>query len=548
LPFLFQDFTVVKPIVVTELGLIDLGTPGFSGSPSVFVIDRETRATVAGPFKAQWGVQRRNSSSNPFVFFPLSPPVRLERHRTFSLLAADFSADLIDEWPVHDSSAQALVITGNSWYNLSETNRLGSVARWTGSTMVYSVVAGVPTPTSALKKTFLSCEEVACEGLPSGVYSLDGVDRFCDNDAAGGGWTRIFSAADFDCASAGWTTGRNEFLLVNASDPYGCRPGAARNGLPPFKVQSPFAFTEVLGRNLQLFAVGFHDAITGSERDDKGPNVLNLDGVVVSFGGSPNDVLPPVAHVFAVGCETRPCPCQVGFVATKSSNRTLGIIGDKWSCSRNVNHQQTWTYATWKWVELFKDDGCSPRAAQTFADMRRFQTVAPSPQTVLHIAINKDEHEDDEDLKLADLELLVRRQAGFSKAACPAASTAGQPSTSSALSSTQTQTAPATSTPAAATDTSAQSDQSVTIIALAVVAGLALLLALVLAVCLIAAKRQGKQPQQPAVSEMVTAREDPSLRAFGTASSGSDHYTSIPRHNYSSLAVHQRPLYDNGNI
>jgi hypothetical protein len=318
-----------------------------------------------------------------------------------------------------------------------------------------------------------------------------------------------------------------------------------------------------MGRNLTLFAVGFHDAITGDYRDDKGPYVLNLDGVVVSFGGSPNDVLPPVAHVFAVGSGMeRPCPCQVGFVATKSSNRTLGIIGDKWSCSRNVNHQQTWTYATWKWVELFKDDGCSPRAAQTFADMRRFQTVAPSPQSFLQIAINKDEHEDDEDLKLADLELLVRRQAGFSKAACPAASTAGQPSTSSALSSTQTQTAPATSTPAAATDTSAQSDQSVTIIALAVVAGLALLLALVLAVCLIAAKRRDKPPQQqqqqlslPTASEMVTAREETSLRTFGTASSGSsanDNYMSIPtmptpNNNtaYVNLVV---PPYGSGNL
>lgn len=528
--------------MITELGLIDLGSPGFSGLPSVFVIDRETRATVAGPFKAQRNLQRRNMS-NPFVFFPVSPPVRLDRHRTFSLLASDFAADLIDEWPV-PNNAEALVVTGNSWYNLSETNRFGSVARWTGSTMIYSVATTVPAATSALQKTFLSCEEVACEGLPSGVYSLDGVDRFCDNDAAGGGWTRIFSAADFDCEKAGWTTGRNEYMLVNASDPYGCRPGGARNGLPAFKVPSPFGFTEVLGRNLKLYAVGFHDAITGDTRDEKGPGVLNLDGVVVSFGGSPTDVLPPVAHVFAVGCDVRPCPCQAGFEATRSSNRTLGIIGDKWSCSTNVNHQQTWTYTTWKWVELFKDDGCSPRAAQTFADLRRFQTVAPSPQSFLQISIAKDEYEGDEDLKLADLELLVRRQAGFSKAACPAAST-------STLSSTSTQTVTATPTPAVATDTNTQSDQSVTIIALAVVAGLALLLALVLAVCLVAAKRQGKQPQQPAVSEMVTARDEAPVGVFGTASSGSDNYTSIPtvrNTTYASLAVSQRPLYDNGNL
>jgi hypothetical protein len=281
-----------------------------------------------------------------------------------------------------------------------------------GVTFRFTVIPNAPPPLTVATE-FADCEAVACAGLPTGDYSVGGKRTFCDNDEAGGGWTRIWRLNDSSCEANGWTSSRN--IHANGTDPVGCRSGSTI--CQTIRLPNN-AFAEVMGKNWKVWAFGSLDSFATG------------DGVFLSaetqrlwtFSLSHNIAVPQFR-----------CPCNLTF-----SSKDDGIIqrinetGGDYVCDAAVRSDS--------FVQVFQGTGphlCSPRGAGRLF----FQKVLTEEQRRLPllVMICKNQVDADEDIKVGALDLFARKTPGFEKTIhCPTTTVPPATTTTAAKSATST--------------------------------------------------------------------------------------------------------------
>jgi hypothetical protein len=365
-----------------------------STSKNVAIFDRATdTALVRVGFSAG---QRTNQ--NDFVSRPVSvvlPP------GVYSILAnwtagADLCARGLpgtDETVVRTTAAVTGLVTSAT--RQGET-RFTSPTDLLGVTFAFSVIANQAPPPLAVATEFVDCEAVACAGLPTGEYSVGGKRTFCDNDEAGGGWTRIWRVNDSSCEEHGWTSERNGF--VNGTDPVGCRRGSA--SCTQSKDITSTNHAEVMGKNWEIWAYKSPDSFA------------NGDGVFVIAG---TERLWTFSVSSPVALPQFRCPCDSRFSTNETAIlRRINDTGEDYICDAVTD-------AFYTFSPVFRAGPilCSP----TGGPVRRFfQKVLTEQQkqSPLRVAICKDQGDNDEDVKLAALDLFVRDTPGFDRALhCP---------------------------------------------------------------------------------------------------------------------------------
>jgi hypothetical protein len=291
-----------------------------------------------------------------------------------------------------------------------------------GVTFRFTIIPNEPPPL-AIATDFADCEAVACAGLPTGEYSVGGGKRtFCDNDEAGGGWTRIWRLNDSSCEDHGWSSGRN--VRANGIDPFGCNGGFGCRQSKNITTTNNWG--EVMGKNWEMWAHGTPDSFRGD------------DGVFVT-------VDTQRLWTFSVGlwgagfpAFTR-CPCDPLF----STNISIVIArinetGDSYICDAAAR--------TDVFSPVFQANGsnlCSPRGK----DRRSFLKVLTDVQRKLPLRVHicLDSGAADEDIKLSALDLFARQTPRFNRTRdCPArttsiataAATATPPSTTTGMPTT----------------------------------------------------------------------------------------------------------------
>ena len=254
-----------------------------------------------------------------------------------------------------------------------------------GVTFRFSIIPNQPPPLMVATE-FVDCEAVACAGLPTGEYSVQGRRTFCDNDDAGGGWTRIWRLNDSSCESNGWTSGRN--TLADGTDPVGCRSGEGGCKRSKDITSSNHSFGEVLGKNWAIWAFGTLESFG----TDDGVSVTALQRLW-TFS---------VSHTGANASHFR-CPCDPAFSSSDVNIiKRIRDAGNDYICDSAA--------ATRQFSQVFQANGpniCSPRGN----DIRFFQKVLSEQQRQwpLQVSICKNIAGDSEDLVVAALDLFARR-------------------------------------------------------------------------------------------------------------------------------------------
>lgn len=390
------DFTARSAIDVSAIGVLDADARGFNGTTTAHIVDRSSGLVVAGPVAVQ-ASEARTDDANPFVFQALAPAVRLPPgvYSVMTVGAGDgYLGTLLAPGSVvaGDSGDDAVLITaavssGNG--RIPSQHHAGHLLA--GATLLFAAVRPAA--------WFADCEAVACANLSSGEYNIRGETHFCDNDAAGGGWLRLWLANESACEQQGWSSARNPSAV--GLDPVGCRATAAATGCAGTRVSAPFQFAEVRGGNWLAWGVG---ALSAFE------STALVDGIVIKSGGGDND--SALVWVLATGSSETPCPCEY-------SPRVNSTIGSHWTCDR-VAAQQAFA-----WAPLFRAESsniaCTGDAA---TNVSWFQRRLDAPQQTLSVEICRDQPEGIKDVKLSSGELYVRTTAGFDKARhCTAAPT-----------------------------------------------------------------------------------------------------------------------------
>jgi hypothetical protein len=368
-----------------------------STSKNVAIFDRANDTALV---RVDFSAGQRTSQTD-FVSRPVSavlPP------GVYSILAnwtngADLCARGLpgtDETVVRTTAA----VTGlvSSATRQSET-RFTSPADLLGVTFAFTVIENQAPPALAVATEFADCEAVACAGLPTGEYSVGGKRTFCDNDEAGGGWTRIWRLNDSSCEENGWTSGRN--IATDGTDPVGCRSGNTSCTQSKDIASSNHGFGEVLGKNWEMWAYGSLDSF-GTD-----------DGVIVAantqrlwtFSVSHNGAAPQVR-----------CPCDPAFATSVTTilqliNETAGA----YVCDGASVFDQ--------FSPVFRRGTllCSPRGRDRrffIASLTEEQKSMP-----LRVMLCKNQPDENEDIKLGSLDLFARRTPGFNRAVHCAAST-----------------------------------------------------------------------------------------------------------------------------
>jgi hypothetical protein len=282
---------------------------------------------------------------------------------------------------------------------------------------------------------FVDCEAVACAGLPTGDYSVGGKRTFCDNDEAGGGWTRIWRVNDSSCESNSWTSGRN--VRANGIDPVGCRSGRIGCGASKDITSPTDAFGEVMGKNWAMWAFGLLDAFGDG------------DGVFVS---AEMQTLWTFSLSFSQALGHLRCPCDARFNASNAPQSVLRRINETagdYLCDTAA--------AQSAFGPVFQQNGrnlCSP--TRTGAERRSFRKVLPEQlrRLPLRVLICKNQGDGDEDIKIGALDLFARQTPGFDRAVHCVQSRTGTAATATATPPTSTATVSAVSTSSAAQPTS----------------------------------------------------------------------------------------------
>ncbi len=267
-----------------------------------------------------------------------------------------------------------------------------------GVTFRFSVIANQSPPPLLVATDFIDCEAVACAGLPTGEYSVQGRRTFCDNDEAGGGWTRIWRLNDSSCEENGLTSGRNVF--ANGTDPVGCRSG--QDECNPTKEitlsRNNSSYGELMGKNWAIWSFGTPDSFATD------------DGVFVIAEGQR-------LWTFSVSHAGVRCPCNPAF-GTNDTNilQRINDTGNDYICDAGVNNAV--------FNPVFQGSGttlCSPRGNAR----RSFQKVLTEQQKrlPLRVTICKNGADSNEDIKISALDLFARQTPGFDKLGCRATTT-----------------------------------------------------------------------------------------------------------------------------
>ena len=409
-----------------------------STSKNVAIFDRATdTALVRVGFSAG---QRTNQ--NDFVSRPVSvvlPP------GVYSILAnwtagADLCARGLpgtDETVVRTTAAVTGLVTSAT--RQGET-RFTSPTDLLGVTFAFSVIANQAPPPLAVATEFVDCEAVACAGLPTGEYSVGGKRTFCDNDEAGGGWTRIWRVNDSSCEEHGWTSSRN--FATDGTDPVGCHSGKTGCSASKTIASSNHGFREVMGKNWEMWAYGSLDSFG------------NDDGVIVAADTQRLWTFS-LTH-YGAAPQVR-CPCDPIFTTSDPTiHERINDTEGAFVCDGAIAFDQ--------FSPVFRRGPllCSPRGRD-----RRFFLAALTEQQKslpLRVMLCKNQPDDNEDVKLGALDLFARKTPRFDTALHCAASTSA--TSSSALSNLPTaSTLPVALTTAlatGATETSTTSASSAT--------------------------------------------------------------------------------------
>jgi hypothetical protein len=303
------------------------------------------------------------------------------------------TATVVNLWP-HDARMPPSSRTRDT----QNMTRVSAPTSNVGATFRFTTVPLPPLPLLSDARNFVDCEEVACAGLPTGFFNISGERAFCDNDASGGGWTRVFRVNDSSCETKGWTSKRNEW--AEGLDPVGCRPGGTACKRVEF--ESPFAYNEVLGKDWKMFSKSTPDAFF----DGDGVEVASNDSHVWTFAFSHPD---------------RRCPCgTMPRMSNVTDFRTrLNQTGDSFFCDWSDSQS-----SSSGWIATFEqgsnrcrgDVNAGPRNASSF------QRSLPvnGDRTDLSVSLCRSQSDGDEDIKLAALDLYVRRTVGFNRmTSCP---------------------------------------------------------------------------------------------------------------------------------
>jgi hypothetical protein len=346
-----------------------------------------------------------------------------------------------------------------------------------GVTFQFTVIPNAPPPPLTVATEFADCEAVACAGLPTGDYSVGGKRTFCDNDEAGGGWTRIWRLNDSSCEANGWTSSRN--IHANGTDPVGCRSGSTscQNIMLPRN-----AFAEVMGKNWKVWAFGSLDSFG------------TADGVFLS---AETQRLWTFSLSYNIAVPQFRCPCNLTF-----SSKDDGIIqrinetGGDYVCDAAVRNDS--------FIQVFQGTGpylCSPRGAGRLF----FQKVLTEEQKRLPllVMICKNQVDADEDIKVGALDLFARKTPGFEKTIhCPATTVPPATTTAASKSATSTILTSASGVVQQAT-TESPTDSNVAVIAGAVGGSIGGLLLIGIVVALIVKRPWARTREQEAPSPHV---------------------------------------------
>jgi hypothetical protein len=398
------DFTVYAPINVTSIGFFDADEPGINGTLLATVVDRSSGQFFV-TVSASYGDARENTT-NPFFFvsvqFVLQPGV-------YSLISTGFISDRIittvlldDEAAISATSSASLVATAALHGNGSLIT--SPVGVEVGGTDYFHVGATFTFDSLPLQRTvpfgtndFDDCEAVACAGLPSGFYKVRRLVRYCDNDAQGGGWLRVWRANDSTCEANGWSSARN--INTNGPDPFGCSPAVklAARCSNSTAIVSPFAIGELRGANWRVWGVGSLNAFQSRAL---------CDGVVVWDAESTDSVVWALAASGSVGSGR--CPCETGFDPTNVTSANLHAAGSHWSCGRLPVRSSSWN-------SVFHVATTVSCTGTPNGEVTTFQRAFEVPLKILSVGLCKNGNESIEDIKLASGDLFVRSTVGFDK-------------------------------------------------------------------------------------------------------------------------------------
>jgi hypothetical protein len=354
-----------------------------------------------------------------------------------------------------------------------------------GVTFRFTVIPNAPPPPLTVATEFADCEAVACAGLPTGEYLVGSKRTFCDNDEAGGGWTRLWRLNDSSCEENGWTSNRN--IHANGTDPVGCRSGSTSCRLSKNITLPSTAFAEVMGKNWKVWAFGSLDAFG------------NGDGVFLSAEAQRLWTFS-LSHNSAVS-QYR-CPCSTTFSSRETNiPQRINETGVDYVCDAAVRNDS--------FVQVFRGTGpnlCSPRGAGRLF----FQKVLTEgqKQLPLRVMICKNQANEDEDIKVEALDLFARKTPGFERTNCPTTTMAPATTTAAANSAT-TSIVSSSSGAVPQTATESPTDSNVAAIAGAVGGSIGGLLLVGIVVALIVkrpwAKTREREAPSPHVSPHVAA-------------------------------------------
>jgi hypothetical protein len=419
------DFTVHgNSINVTSL-LIYASNNALVTSKRVTIFDRATGKLLLGAaFAAGTPRQPIIPFAQEFVDLQLRPGVYsilVVWNGSDDLCARGFAGT--DEKVVRTTAS---IVTGSaSTATMALVTNVTVPEEHVGATFRFVVVPNAPPPPLAVATEFADCEAVACARLPTGEYSVGGKRTFCDNDEAGGGWTRIWRLNDSSCEEIGWSSGRN--ARANGTDPAGCRSG--KEGCSPANVTWPNeSFAELMGKNWAIWSFGTPDAFGSG------------DGVVVS-AESQRLWTFSLTHS---GSWNR-CPCDPLFFTTDPAI-IARINATDYICDAGAD--------AGLFAPVFLAGGAN-LCSREGADRRSFQKALPEQQRrSAQVMICLNQENTDEDIKIGALDLFARKTPRFNKAIhCP---TTFLPSTTQAPKANATATTTATASGVSSTSSAAQ--------------------------------------------------------------------------------------------
>ena len=373
------DLVVNQAILVTAVGVVDVGTAGLVGNFSVVLLERSTHAVVVGPFTLN-ASDARNSSGTDVTAWRTIEPARVEAGTyllTTNWTAANtYISSAANGHTVVPGDADGLVTPLSS----VSTKSFPGIFQC-GPNMQFRAADPLPlSPSDRQDGVFADCEDVACR-VPgrSGLFNIRGRLRFCDNESQGGGWTRLWSADESSCEANGWTSTRIS-LLQEA-------PGCRNDVLPCKAATTALAstpFRAVLVRDFELWTIGNTGTTVASSS--------SFDGVAVHADAT-------LVWAFLASSQ---CPCVTN--TSEAASSKLG--GAHWSCDTGQRDTATWQ-------PLFGG------GANVCSGANETVRVLAEPRVSLKISICQDAAGPAKGIKLAKGVIFVRKNARFRRTLLP---------------------------------------------------------------------------------------------------------------------------------